>query len=129
MQVRHVEPGDRSAWTALRLALWPDEDEASHRSAVERFWGGPRTLGTMPEAVLVAVPGQRAHWLRSFFGAEPAVQVLDMADVGANPARIIPEWQVFLDAHAGRRVRGIGEPVWAGRSAAERAARSGDDTN
>jgi anti-sigma regulatory factor (Ser/Thr protein kinase) len=73
------------------------------------------------EAVLVAVPGQRAQWLRSFFGAEPAVQVLDMADVGANPARIIPEWQDFLDAHEGRGVRGIGEPVWAGRSAAELA--------
>ena len=73
------------------------------------------------EAVLVAVPGQRAHWLRSFFGAEPAVQVLDMADVGANPARIIPEWQDFLDAHDGRGVRGIGEPVWPGRSAAELA--------
>ncbi|HEU4954275.1 MAG TPA: hypothetical protein VFT28_06865, partial [Gemmatimonadales bacterium] len=55
MQVRHVEPGDRSDWTALRLALWPDEDEAAHCSAVERFFRGPRALGTMPEAVLVAV--------------------------------------------------------------------------
>jgi len=73
------------------------------------------------EAVLVAVPGRRARWLRSFFGNERGVQVLDMADVGANPARIIPEWQDFLDAHEGRGVRGIGEPVWAGRSAAELA--------
>lgn len=73
------------------------------------------------EAVLVAVPGRRAQWLRSFFGNERGVQVLDMADVGANPARIIPEWQDFLDAHEGRAVRGIGEPVWAGRSAAELA--------
>jgi aminoglycoside 6'-N-acetyltransferase I len=55
VQVRHVEPGDRSDWTALRLALWPDEDEGTHRSEVERFFGVLRTLGTMPEAVLVAV--------------------------------------------------------------------------
>ena len=73
------------------------------------------------EAVLVAVPGRRAQWLRSFFGTEPGVQVLDMADMGGNPARIIPEWQDFLDAHGGRGVRGIGEPVWVGRSAAELA--------
>jgi anti-sigma regulatory factor (Ser/Thr protein kinase) len=45
----------------------------------------------------------------------------DMAEVGTNPARIIPAWQDFLDAHAagGRPVRGIGEPIWAGRSEAE----------
>ena len=55
MQVRHVEPGNRSNWTALRLALWLDEDEGTHRSAVERFFGELRTLGMMPEAVLVAV--------------------------------------------------------------------------
>ena len=40
---------------------------------------------------------------------------------GANPARIIPAWQDFVSAHAGsgRRVRGIGEPIWAGRGAEE----------
>ena len=42
----------------------------------------------------------------------------DMADVGTNPARIIPAWREFVDAHAGqgRRLRGIGEPIWAERS-------------
>src|SRR6185312_14285370 len=42
----------------------------------------------------------------------------DMADVGENPARIIPAWRDFVDAHAGqgRRLRGIGEPIWADRS-------------
>ncbi len=41
----------------------------------------------------------------------------DMAEVGANPARIIPAWRRFLDERAagGRPVRGIGEPIWAGR--------------
>jgi anti-sigma regulatory factor (Ser/Thr protein kinase) len=39
-----------------------------------------------------------------------------MADVGANPGRIIPAWQDFVDAHQGSpRLRGIGEPVWAER--------------
>jgi anti-sigma regulatory factor (Ser/Thr protein kinase) len=44
-----------------------------------------------------------------------------MADVGTNPARIIPAWRDFVDGHGegGRPVRGIGEPIWAGRSADE----------
>jgi anti-sigma regulatory factor (Ser/Thr protein kinase) len=42
-----------------------------------------------------------------------------MAAVGRNPARIIPVWQEFVAAHAGRPVRGVGEPIWPGRSASE----------
>jgi anti-sigma regulatory factor (Ser/Thr protein kinase) len=44
-----------------------------------------------------------------------------MAEIGHNPARIIPVWRQFLDDHAagGQRVRGIGEPIWSGRSPAE----------
>lgn len=51
------------------------------------------------------------------------VHFLDMGDVGRNPARIIPLWQEFLDAHtsSGQRVRGVGQPVWAGRTPAELA--------
>ncbi|MCW2983613.1 MAG: regulator of sigma factor [Conexibacter sp.] len=53
-------------------------------------------------------------------GADDGVLYADMAAVGTNPARIIPAWQRFLDAHgSGGRVRGIGEPIWAQRSAAE----------
>jgi anti-sigma regulatory factor (Ser/Thr protein kinase) len=45
----------------------------------------------------------------------------DMAEVGANPARIIPAWHDFVSRHGaeGRRLRGIGEPIWKGRSADE----------
>jgi anti-sigma regulatory factor (Ser/Thr protein kinase) len=43
----------------------------------------------------------------------------DMEDVGTNPARIIPAWTDFVGRHAGRRLRGIGEPIWAQRSPAE----------
>jgi anti-sigma regulatory factor (Ser/Thr protein kinase) len=43
-----------------------------------------------------------------------------MADVGANPARIIPAWRDFVAAvDGGRPAREIGEPIWAGRSPAE----------
>lgn len=73
------------------------------------------------EAILVAVTGERSRWMREFFGGEQDVQIVDMAQLGANPARIIPAWQEFLDHNVaqGRNVRGIGEPIWAGRSQAE----------
>jgi anti-sigma regulatory factor (Ser/Thr protein kinase) len=71
------------------------------------------------ESVLVAVTGDRARWVREFFGSEPDVRLVDMAALGANPARIIPAWREFLDENAGRVVRGIGEPIWAGRTDAE----------
>ena len=41
----------------------------------------------------------------------------DMAEVGANPARIIPAWRQFVDAYSDEGpVRGIGEPIWRGRT-------------
>ncbi len=77
----------------------------------------------LDQSVMVAVTGDRSRWLREFFGTEPDVRLVDMAGLGANPARIIPAWREFLDDNAarGREVRGIGEPIWAGRSDAELA--------
>jgi anti-sigma regulatory factor (Ser/Thr protein kinase) len=47
-----------------------------------------------------------------------------MEVVGRNPARIIPAWARFVaestpDAGAPRAMRGIGEPIWAGRGTEE----------
>ena len=42
-----------------------------------------------------------------------------MAELGRNPARIIPAWHDFVASRggsAGEPIRGIGEPIWAGRS-------------
>jgi anti-sigma regulatory factor (Ser/Thr protein kinase) len=51
------------------------------------------------------------------------VTFADMATVGQNPARIIPAWHDFVEGHRlqapSSRMRGIGEPIWAGRSATE----------
>jgi anti-sigma regulatory factor (Ser/Thr protein kinase) len=48
-----------------------------------------------------------------------AVHFVDMELLGANPARIIPAWAAFIRAAEGRPARGIGEPLWAGRSDVE----------
>jgi anti-sigma regulatory factor (Ser/Thr protein kinase) len=72
------------------------------------------------EPTLVVVGDEKIAWLRAALD-ELATRVLfaDMSAVGANPARIIPAWSDFVSRHEGRPVRGIGEPIWAGRSSAE----------
>ncbi|MEU6282132.1 anti-sigma factor RsbA family regulatory protein [Streptomyces sp. NPDC047028] len=74
------------------------------------------------EPVAVAVPGENLRAIRDELGADAdAVRLLDMREAGRNPGRIIPGvLRAFADAQPpGRRVRIIGEPIWAGRSAAE----------
>jgi anti-sigma regulatory factor (Ser/Thr protein kinase) len=74
------------------------------------------------QPIMVAVGAAKIELLRSRLG-EDADEVVfaDMAELGANPARIIPAWQEFVDAHAGsgQPLWGIGEPIWAERSATE----------
>lgn len=72
------------------------------------------------EPVLVAELPDHVAALRRELGDDAAkVEFLDMAEVGRNPARIIPVWRDFVAEHAGRSVRGVGEPVWVGRSRPE----------
>jgi anti-sigma regulatory factor (Ser/Thr protein kinase) len=71
--------------------------------------------------VLVAVPARHGAWVSHGLGGEAKrVRFLDMTIDGCNPNRIIHAvLQAFIDEHPGRPVAIIGEPVWAGRSAAE----------
>jgi anti-sigma regulatory factor (Ser/Thr protein kinase) len=74
------------------------------------------------EAVVVAEPPHRLEALRDALGADAAeVQWLDMAEIGGNPARIIGVWATALqrNTEAGRTLRGVGEPSFAGRRGAE----------
>ncbi|MFJ3333215.1 anti-sigma factor RsbA family regulatory protein [Streptomyces sp. NPDC086766] len=89
---------------------------------------GEYLAGTVPfvraglesgEPVAVAVPGERLRLIEAELGADAAeVRLLDMREAGRNPGRILPGvLHAFADAHRpGRRVRIIGEPVWAGRT-------------
>jgi anti-sigma regulatory factor (Ser/Thr protein kinase) len=88
-------------------------------------------LGTVPfireglaadEPILVAIGAAKIALLRDALGQDAErVEFADMAELGRNPARIIPAWTDFLAARhrPGGAIRGIGEPIWAGRSAAE----------
>ena len=72
------------------------------------------------EPIMVAVAPDRIRLLTQALGADAErVRFVDMRRMGRNPARIIPEWQSFVEAVGDRPARGIGEPVWPGRSADE----------
>jgi anti-sigma regulatory factor (Ser/Thr protein kinase) len=74
------------------------------------------------EPVLVMVGSRKLELLREALGTRAdQVHFADMEVVGRNPARIIPAWNRFVGDHAGtlRGMRGIGEPIWVGRSPSE----------
>lgn len=75
------------------------------------------------EPVLIVVRPEREQALRVSLRDSTLVSFADMIEIGRNPSRIIPVWhQHVADSAAhGGRCRGIGEPVWPGRTEAELA--------
>jgi anti-sigma regulatory factor (Ser/Thr protein kinase) len=75
------------------------------------------------ERIMLALTPPKLELLRRELSAAEAARVafVDMHALGANPGRIIPAWRDFLAAEGchGDPARGIGEPVWPGRSPAE----------
>ena len=74
------------------------------------------------ESVVVALPRFRLDLLAAALGDDAAsVELLDMAEIGRNPAGIIGVWDRMLREHtaAGRRLRGVGEPAFVGRRSVE----------
>ncbi len=108
--------------SVLSAPVWGRE-RFSHEVA---FYGGPADLArtVLPyvregvdhgEAVMVALLSDRSRLLQQALGSDAArVQFVDMAELGGNPARIIPAWRRFVAETSGP-VRGIGEPIWSGR--------------
>jgi anti-sigma regulatory factor (Ser/Thr protein kinase) len=107
----------------------PSAERFRHEALLYSGWA-EFVAGTVPfirdgvrtdEPVLVVESVDKIEMLRVALGDDAgAVLFADMADVGANPARIIPAWHDFVSRHGGgRRLRGIGEPIWKGRSADE----------
>jgi anti-sigma regulatory factor (Ser/Thr protein kinase) len=97
--------------------------EAFFYAGQEEFLAGmvPFIQGAVAagEPMLVVVNAEKIRMLKAHLnGQSDGVLFEDMAEVGQNPARIIPAWHRFVDEHAegGRRVRGIGEPIWPERT-------------
>jgi MEDS: MEthanogen/methylotroph, DcmR Sensory domain len=105
---------------------------SSYRHEAFLYRGNDEFLaGTVPfvrdavaagQPVMVAIPGVKLPDLQDGLGpAADEVLFVDMTELGHNPARIIPGWRRFLDEHCrgDRPVRGVGEPIWAGRRPTE----------
>ncbi len=68
----------------------------------------------------VAVPARTMGLVREALGLMPGSAFLaDMAELGRNPARIIPSAQSFADEQQGQHVYCLWEPAWPARSSAE----------
>ena len=92
-------------------------DQATFLEGTVRFIRDGLAAG---EPVLVLETAQNIGLLRSELGQEAdQVHFGDMAEVGSNPARIIPAWREFAAQRPGQRLRGIGEPIWNGRRPTE----------
>jgi anti-sigma regulatory factor (Ser/Thr protein kinase) len=91
---------------------------------VDRVGAFIRDAVAAEEPVLAVVDREKIDLLRSALdGERDEVLFADMRELGGNPARIIPAWRDFVAEHAatGHRLRGVGEPIWPGRTAAELA--------
>lgn len=74
------------------------------------------------EAVMVTVPATRLTTIQEHLGSDADdVMLVPMERLGRNPAWIIPAWVDFVSpfVREGLPVRGVGEPIWSGRSEEE----------
>ena len=113
---------------AVRTLSVPHGERGFHHQTLLYAGEDGFLAGTLPfitdalaaeEPILVAVGAERIARLKEVLADDAGrVQFADMHVLGSNPARIIPAWRHFLDEHSpdGRSVRGVGEPIWAGRS-------------
>jgi anti-sigma regulatory factor (Ser/Thr protein kinase) len=70
----------------------------------------------LEQPILVALVEPRLRLLKAALGPhEGDVRFVDLAEVAANPARIVPLWLDFIRQNAGRPLRGISELQWPGR--------------
>jgi anti-sigma regulatory factor (Ser/Thr protein kinase) len=114
-----------------RPAQSPDTHDAFRHAAL--FYSGERAFVDATaafirdgvaagEPTLVVVSARKIGLLKAELGpvAERAM-FADMAGVGTNPGAIISAWDDFVSSNAaeGLRMRGVGEPVWSGRTDAE----------
>ncbi|MFF0117288.1 anti-sigma factor RsbA family regulatory protein [Streptomyces prasinus] len=99
------------AGPSFRHELYPYRGDAQFLSGTlgyihEALEGG--------EAVVVAVPPDKASLLRSELADEPAVAFVDTTTLGPNPGRFVGAWVDWMNEHGegDRPVRGIGETAW-----------------
>jgi anti-sigma regulatory factor (Ser/Thr protein kinase) len=111
----HAHQG-RPDETAVHHALFYRGDR-DYLDGVMHFIAGALKAG---EPVVAAIPPGRGELLRrELSGRTGEVEILDMFELGRNPARIIPATERLLAKHQGTTLHCLEEPVWPGRSPEE----------
>jgi anti-sigma regulatory factor (Ser/Thr protein kinase) len=103
-----------AATDEVRHLVLSYRDAAEYRACLTQYLA---TAAAVDEPVLVVVPQCVAPLLAWPAGA--VVRIVDMTDLGRNPARLIPAIRAFCDAYQDRPVRIVTESVWSDRSRAE----------
>jgi anti-sigma regulatory factor (Ser/Thr protein kinase) len=112
---RHARPADGGCGE-MHLALFYRDD----REYLDGVMGFIEPALAAGGPVAAALPPARAELLRHRLnGSADLVQILDMFELGRNPARIIPAVETMLATHQGKLLHYIGEPIWPGRSLEE----------
>lgn len=121
----HVTGTDRSADDDR--GAQPARPHSSFRHEAFLYRGPQEFLaGTLPfvqealdlgQPVMVALEPERLEPLRAALPADAPVFWVDMTELGANPARVIPALRAFVEEHGGPQtpVRALGEPLGACR--------------
>ncbi|HEX9065372.1 MAG TPA: sensor histidine kinase [Streptosporangiaceae bacterium] len=96
-------------------------DGSGDRAGQDLAWAGAvmRQAAADGYPVHVVVPGGTQGALATAGGPIASARSDDMAELGRNPARIIPAGLSFLDEHPGQHAFCLWEPAWPARSAAE----------
>lgn len=100
----------------IRHVAWLYRAPGEYLAGIRDFAEAGASAG---EPVLVGVPSGRLPTSWNLPGDEAGVRTVDAADLGRNPARLMPAVRAFADEHRGRRIRVISELAWAGRSRPE----------
>lgn len=111
---RSAVPASSDSDLRHRALIW--RDSADWAADVAAFIRDGLRHG---EQTLVGLPASAAAMVRKTLNGESFVDFFDMTQLGRNPARIIAAMLDFARVHAGRPLRFVSQPVWAGRSAAE----------
>jgi len=87
---------------------------------LDGIWSFIRPALDAGEPVAIAVPAPKLELLRDQLGEERSagVELLDMAELGRNPGRIIPAVQAMVERRSGQW-HVVGESIWPGRSPEE----------
>lgn len=97
--IRPVDAHDTPSWLKLRLALWPEDSEATHRDEIERFFAA---RAHEPQAVLLALDASETVMGFAELSIRPCAE-------GCRTDRIayLESWYVV----PGARGRGVGRAL------------------